>query len=721
MAPAVGWASGPLGAVQAAAREMSRQAAVRVRAVAAFAATRPASTDRAQGERGAMSAERWAARAEVLRPVSEWAAQELSIALNVTTQAAEAELERSVTLVTRLPRVLEGLEAGLLHERHLWCLLEHVAPIADDARRARVEHEVLEWMAARNQVTTSAALGDRVRRVVARLGARDAAQDLARALTRRGISLRADRTPGMSVLTVVCTTPEAQALHRALGAYADALEAEPGDGRTRGQQLVDCLMDLVLRPGQAELPPVQALLTIVASVHTVLGGDQLGEVDGKPVPAEMARQLARAFAGLHPTPLAADGTARAAEDTGARSTATADSAACSATEGIGVESAARDSTTQAARADVASAAGGVPWPVDVEGGPIERAAAELSDPDFDRWLDDLVRRGFGDDPAPGDPGWEPGGPPEPAGWDVGPWVDPCEWLDDLADLEESGEDHPAPPRSDSAAPSGDAGATSRGGWWAAADRAVADVGDAVHAARIALGAAQRMVRTAQRADAADEAAWQAGAAGRVSTAEDTLGALATAADTQREELAALLGATAGGGLADRPRIAVTDATTGALLALTDLTELRRAGTCGRPACRRRPETCGHDLTGRPGAGSRGHPRLPARRAAGPLRPRPGPALPLPRLPPPHPRRRRTRPRPRLARRRHRRGQPRRLLHRPPPRQAPGTGLDLRHGPRRHPHRHHPHRPDRRHRTTPVLTGRHHPAASSAVPTDTARP
>jgi hypothetical protein len=60
-APTVGWASGPLGAVQAADREISRQTAARARAIAEFAASRPASADRAQGERGAMSAERWAA------------------------------------------------------------------------------------------------------------------------------------------------------------------------------------------------------------------------------------------------------------------------------------------------------------------------------------------------------------------------------------------------------------------------------------------------------------------------------------------------------------------------------------------------------------------------------------------------------------------------------------------------------------------------------------
>jgi hypothetical protein len=133
-------------------------------------------------------------------------------------------------------------------------------------------------------------------------------------------------------------------------------------------------------------------------------------------------------------------------------------------------------------------------------------------------------------------------------------------------------------------------------------RAAEQAGAAVHAARLALGHAYRSVRTAQRADAADEAAWQAGPAGRVTAGDDTLAALAAAGDAQREQLAALLMATGGGGLADRPRIAVTDAVSGALLALTDLPALRRAGTCGRPACRRRPQTCTHDLTGRPGLG-----------------------------------------------------------------------------------------------------------------------
>ncbi len=56
------------------------------------------------------------------------------------------------------------------------------------------------------------------------------------------------------------TLPEARALHAALGAYADALPDEPADGRSRGQKMADCLVDLVLRPGESGLPPAPGRL-----------------------------------------------------------------------------------------------------------------------------------------------------------------------------------------------------------------------------------------------------------------------------------------------------------------------------------------------------------------------------------------------------------------------------------------------------------------------------
>jgi hypothetical protein len=134
---------------------------------------------------------------------------------------------------------------------------------------------------------------------------------------------------------------------------------------------------------------------------------------------------------------------------------------------------------------------------------------------------------------------------------------------------------------------------------------VDDADAALRRAGEALQHAERLVRTAQRADAADETAWRTGRHGRVDAAEHALDALAAATDADRDALADLLGRTAGGGLADRPRIALVDALTGALRVLTDLPELRRTAHCGARACRRAPHTCGHDLTGRPGLGPPG--------------------------------------------------------------------------------------------------------------------
>ena len=52
VAPQTGLAQGPLGAAQAADRELARQFAFRARALAEFAASRPVAADRAQGEPG---------------------------------------------------------------------------------------------------------------------------------------------------------------------------------------------------------------------------------------------------------------------------------------------------------------------------------------------------------------------------------------------------------------------------------------------------------------------------------------------------------------------------------------------------------------------------------------------------------------------------------------------------------------------------------------------
>lgn len=543
-APPVAVSAGALGVVQAADRAIAGLIAVRARAVAEFAASRPASVDRQQGERGAMSADRWAARPEVLRPVSEWATQELQVALAYTEGSAQGLLERSLRLTSRLPGTVAALEAGGLHEGHVWPMLDHVADIADDATRADVEAEVLGWVAQRaerGQITTPPQLREKARRVVARRGARDAAQQLARAVRTRGVHLRSDGPDGMAAVTALLTGPEAQGLYAALGAYADAVEDAPdAEPRTRSQKMADALMDLVLRPGDGSHPPVQVALTLVAALGTVLGGDTPGELNGQVVPAEVVRQLLRLLTGEPVAALPAVPEPVTSEPLAPEPLAPEPSAPQTAPDG----SADRyDDPDPQQDADVWAA--------------VEAALHEAED----RWWADF-ERGLIEDPEP-PAGTAPMTPAQSSGQQPGP------------------------------------------GWWAAADRAVDDASSAARLAQERLAHAQRMVSTAARADAADEADWRSSPAGRVDAAQDALGALAAAADADRRSLAALLARTAGGGLADRPRIALVDALTGALVALTDLPELRRTGHCGAAACRRAPQRCTHDLSGRPGLGAPG--------------------------------------------------------------------------------------------------------------------
>jgi hypothetical protein len=549
--------------VQAAEREIARQTAVRARALAAFASTRPASADRQPGEPGCMSAERRGARPKVLADVSEWAADEVALALSIPTTTAEAQLARALTLVHRLPGTLDALERGLLHVGHLWPMLDKVAPVADDAVRARLEADLLGWVASR-EVTTPAQLGDKARRELLARDLRCAARDLEAALRRRGVHVQPDRVEGMATLCALLTVPEAAALHDALGRYADAVVDDPAAGpvRSRQQKMADCLVELVLRPGETDLPAVRAQLTVVAGVSALAGGEAPAEIAGRPVPAEMVRALCRAL-DLLPGPDPGPG------------------------------------------GDLDGAGPSGPWPdaMDYLDPAAEDAALAAAD---ERWWAEVEARALR-----GEWGGEEDPPPDVLmRW----WQEEAAWLAGRAD---AGDVLPAPGQqgdpSPEVLPLAPDPATSltttsletEPSWWAAADAAVDDAAAAQRELLRATARARRAVSAAELAERIDEEEWRRSPAAAVSAAPDALVALARATEAQRAALADLLERTAGGGLVDRPRIAVTDALTGALLALTDAPELRRIGTCGQHDCRTGAIVCTHDLTGRPGLGPPG--------------------------------------------------------------------------------------------------------------------
>ena len=570
--PTVGWATGPLGEVQSSAREIARLTAAQARAVAEFAASRPSSADRQPGQPGAMSAARRASRPEVLAQVSEWAAQELVVALSISSHTAEELLARSLTLVERLPGTLAALENGLLHVGHLGPLVDHVAPVEDDRTRAAIEAELLAWMDRPGRVTAPAQLGDKTRRVVLARDARAAARKLEKALRERGVQLRPDAdVAGMATLAAYLTLPEAEAVRAVLAAYADALPDVPGEpARTRGQKMVDVLLDLVLRRGAADLPTVQVQLLVVAAVPSLLGGDQPVEIGGHVVPAEMARDLLRA-AGLLPGTAAPHPVPAAGALHPGTSPADTATEAPPATRELSADQ--RDELEQLERC----------WALP----PLLEDPAPVPDEVLRQWAEEAAAeltaiRAAGEEPPP----WFPDLYTVPA------FAPPREGHHTTASRVDSS-------RSPASSGSGGAG---RGalGWWAEADRAVDAAGSALLDLDRALGHADRLVHTAARADAADEAQHAATPADRTTAATDALAALHAASAGHRAGLADLLTRTAGGGLADRPRIALVDGLAGTLLALTDTAELTRTATCGRAGCRRRPARCTHDLTDRPG-------------------------------------------------------------------------------------------------------------------------
>ena len=286
-----------LARAEAASRRTARQAAVLASALTDVARCRPSELfDRQPGERGAMSAATRAARPAVLAGVSEWAVDEVALALRIPGRTAGSLLEESVVLVERLPGTLALLSRGEMSPAHARQVVAVVGPVRDDALRAHIEAHVLRLLGSK----TPPQLGDCARRVVLREDAEAAGRRLVAAVRERGVRMH-DRRDGGATLVIDLPLPTCAAVHRALDAYAESSRV-PGDERTRLQRMADALVDLVLRPGEHGRPPVTVALTLVATLETMLGGGEPGLVEGAVVPAEMVRELAFAL-GLLPRPV----------------------------------------------------------------------------------------------------------------------------------------------------------------------------------------------------------------------------------------------------------------------------------------------------------------------------------------------------------------------------------------------------------------------------------
>jgi hypothetical protein len=282
-----------LAEVRSAQAVIGAQEARRARAVAAFCRSRPASLDRPDSAVGAAAAATRAARPSTLAAVSEWAVDEVAVALSLSESSATRIVVQSLQLVDRLPGTLDALGRGALTWEHARVMAELISPL-DDAVRLQAEARLLARLGSK----TPAQLRAAAHRVVARLDAEAISRRVREAIRDRRINVYPG-ADGMATLCATLPTPVARAVEDALRQYADAAAA-PGDERTRAQRMVDCLVDLVLRPGEHGLAPVQAQLTVVATVSTLMGDDEPGEVNGDLVPAETVRRLAESLGLLPP-------------------------------------------------------------------------------------------------------------------------------------------------------------------------------------------------------------------------------------------------------------------------------------------------------------------------------------------------------------------------------------------------------------------------------------
>ena len=193
----------PLRAARAAQASLARAAAERARAVAAFARCRPASLDRPDGAAGAAAAATRAGRPAVLTPVSEWAVDEVAVALALTGEAASKLLVDSLLLEERLPGTLAALGEGLISWEHARVMTEVVASLPD-AVRGSAEARLLGRVAGK----TPAQLRAAARRVVARLDAAAVAERMAQAIRDRRVSVYPGED-GMATLSAVLPAPVA--------------------------------------------------------------------------------------------------------------------------------------------------------------------------------------------------------------------------------------------------------------------------------------------------------------------------------------------------------------------------------------------------------------------------------------------------------------------------------------------------------------------------------
>jgi hypothetical protein len=209
---------------------------------------------------------------------------EVATLLHISDRVAQRRLRFAVTLSERLPQTLAALKQGWIEEFKAQLISEAVECLSDEHALA-VEARVLDK--AGKQTTNQ--LRNTLTKVVLAIDPEGA--EVRRQEKMRDRRVESQPTePGMAMLALHHSAERIAAAHAVITGRARQLKALGGDARTLAQIEADVACDLILGTDSAHRV-VEVHLTLPATTAVGLD-DQPGDVDGLPVTAHAARQLA---------------------------------------------------------------------------------------------------------------------------------------------------------------------------------------------------------------------------------------------------------------------------------------------------------------------------------------------------------------------------------------------------------------------------------------------
>jgi hypothetical protein len=224
---------------------------------------------------------------------SEFAADEIALALRWSRGVASRQLRLSISLTEHLPGTLQAWGRGEVDVRGVEKLADLTYPLTADLTR-QVEEAVLPDAPEQDANELARA----TRKVIARLDP-DGAEDRHAVRKRERKVKYFPLDDGMAGLYAELAAADALAIYRKIDDLAHQAKT-PGDARITDERRADVLTDLLLRPGNPRnhngggRGGGKALIQVTIAATTLMGLDeQAGELAGYgPITASVARMLA---------------------------------------------------------------------------------------------------------------------------------------------------------------------------------------------------------------------------------------------------------------------------------------------------------------------------------------------------------------------------------------------------------------------------------------------